>query len=143
MVIKLIPPGVSPTPIALAPGAEPRGTDMAGNVRVNGQRLVQVMGHYRADAVKAKSRKNRQTTLSFQCARLHASEAAAKTFCSRHDADLGDAEGDVLMLATADATAGEILRDAVVAVSDSQQFGRTTITQYQIVGGAVEAYAAP
>lgn len=142
MVIILQPPDDG-DPIPLAPGVEDRLGDMAGNVRVNGQRLVQVMGHYRADAVKAKSRKNRQTTLSFQCARLHASEAAAKTFCSKHDADLGDAEGDVLMLATADATAGEILRDAVVAVSDSQQYGLTTITQYQVVGGAVEDWEAP
>lgn len=143
MVIKLIPPGVSPTIVALAPGTETRLGDMAADVRISGTRLVQTIALFRAAAIKNLSRLNRQTTVTFRTTRLHETLAAALEFGITHETALVNAQGDIRITAATGSLTGWLLQNAVVVSAETQQIGLTTISNYQCVGGAVTTWTAP
>lgn len=140
MIITLIPTDVLANPIPLAPGVEARLADMAADVRVNGTRIVQSVALFRAPATKQFSRLNRTTSLAFRVTRLHATRLAAMTFAFTHETALGAAEGAVRVRDTFAAVTGFVIQNAVVNSADTQQIGLTTITNYQITGGAVVSY---
>ena len=144
MIATLIPTDSGADPIPLAPGVEARLGDCVSGLTVNGAVLVQDVPLFRAEAGQVFSRGNRFTTISFQVYRLHADQNAANEFVLKHETDLGPGEGVVQFRndASPSTTTGWQLNSAVVTAS-SQVIGITTITTYQIRGGAVTAFTDP
>lgn len=108
------------------------------NLRVNGQRILQVANFARAEFVWVFDRGNRRTTLSWETTRQHADELEASVFALDHDAAV-PAVGDVMIeISDGASTVTRYMADAgVEQVAMIEQIGATTRWGYGVTGGGI------
>ena len=108
------------------------------NLRVNGQRVLQVVDLARAEYVTVYGRGNRRTTISFQVTRQHRSEWEATEAVLDHDAEIPETGLLELVITDNGRTIKRWLANAgVESVQMVGQIGATTQWAYSIIGGEV------
>jgi len=119
-------------------GAEMR--EQPNNWRVNGSPVNQVAQYLRAAQARVHQRGNVQTTITFQCAKEHASLQAAILYCMTHYRSM-ILTGTALFVFESDggATTNEYLANASCHVSEIYPVGLTTFATYNITGGKPQA----
>ena len=118
----------STSPVTLADAGEPG----LSNLKVNGQRLVQLEPLLRAPSKAVLPRSNHHTVVSFTASQLHASLQAAQEFIALHQGALADS-GDLVITAS-DGTTKVKLAAACLASCEGSIIGVTTITNYVFEG---------
>lgn len=144
MRIALLQP-TSTTTLWLAgdPSKNEREHSSAGDVRINGQTLVQWNQCVRATAGVPIDRGNLETTLTFTTARIFTTVAAAEVWSATYDSTQLRT-GDVVLMspaATALTSSYILMAAAVVQPPTRQVIGCSVLLSYTILGGLLESHA--
>src|SRR5690349_12616725 len=116
------------------------GNQSPQNLRINGQRLVQIAEYPRADDAEPFARKNHRTTVSFTVTESYAeldAAGAAVVECQ----GLSRERGKLLIIAQGQngTTSNRWIMKAVIQSIDAQQRGIAVDKSYTIVGGGMSS----
>lgn len=114
------------------------GLESPSGLTITTAGAVQVAEFVRAEHAQPIARGNRRTSISFRVTRQHRDALDAQRFLVDHR--LGMIWDGLLILEFRGPVGQRVeryLRDAVVESADGNHIGATTITQYQITGGAL------
>ena len=113
-----------------------KGREGVSNYRLNGQRLVQVVGGFRKEAIEAFDRKNRQNEITFDVARTFDTLDEAEVFVLEHP-DKIPGRGTIVFTAR---NGGRVVKRKITGVIQLAALsfsGVTVFTSYQIIGGKI------
>lgn len=112
-------------------------TDLArSNFAVNGERLLDEHGFFRADFISVFDRKNRKTTITFNTKKQHATPFDAILFACDHSIDIPALALICLEISDVGKVAQRWLKNGGISlVGIPRQLGAATWQTYRIVGG--------
>jgi len=108
------------------------------DLKIQGQRQVQIAERLRGREVWAYDRGNLQTQISFRVKRKHDSAEGAQAYALSHAASLAQQSGPLLITGEPGG-AHYTLSDASVTRVESSSFHNVSLHSYQIVGGKFSA----
>ena len=107
--------------------------------RISAQRSQEIVGYLRAEGIKVKERKNRQTTIEFTVTRTFTSIEDAEVHILEHDLDVPEvATVRIMAVGFSGNRIYRYLENAGVSVVDTAFVkGKTIRTSYRIAGGKI------
>lgn len=111
--------------------------DRLSELVINGQRSTQIADGIGWTDVDVYDRGNRQTEITFNVTKLHASVNDAEIYIAEHEGNI-PGRGNVF-LTFSNRSIKRWLENAVISVVQSRLRGSTTFHSYQIIGGRIRS----